>query len=75
MRDADESLDWFYVSPSALFGAHAPGERTGEYRTGTDELLVDSEGRSHISGADYALAFVDELENPRHRRERFTVGH
>lgn len=72
---ADKDLDWFYVSPSAVFGSHAPGERTGKYRTGTDDLLVDADGSSHISGADYALAFVDELENPRHRRQRFTVGY
>jgi uncharacterized protein len=23
---------------------------------------------------DYAIALVDELENPQHRRERFTIG-
>lgn len=67
-----ETLDWTYLSPSALF---APGERTGVFRLGTDQLLVDDAGNSHISMEDYAIALVDELETPRHSRRRFTIGY
>lgn len=52
-----------------------PGERTGKYRIGSDRLLIDGQGQSHISMEDYAIALVDELESPQHIRERFTVGY
>jgi len=68
----EAALDWTFLSPSALF---APGERTGNFRLGTDGLLVDGAGNSHISMEDYAIALVDELETPRHSRRRFTVGY
>lgn len=74
-RGAEPDLDWFYVSPPALFGSYAPGEATGAYRTGGDLLLVDDAGNSEISGADFAVAFVDEIVEPKHRRTRFTVAH
>jgi putative NADH-flavin reductase len=67
-RTAD--LDWTYFSPAALI---EPGVRTGRYRTGRDQLLVNSEGTSRISAEDLAVAPVDELEHPRHIRERITV--
>lgn len=51
-----------------------PGERTGQYRTGTDQLLVNEQGESRISAEDYAVALVDELEHPRFTRKRFTVA-
>ena len=73
--DAPDELDWFYVSPAALFGSFAPGETTGSYRLGGDELVTDAEGNSEISGTDFALAFVDEIEQGKHRRQRFTVAH
>ena len=69
---AEKTLDWVFLSPSAEF---EPGERTGKYRLGGDQLLVDAQGRSWISMEDYAIAFVDELENPGHSRQRFTVGY
>jgi putative NADH-flavin reductase len=59
----------------ASFGAHTPGEATGRYRTGGDVLLADADGNSNISGADYAKAFVDEIEQPEHRRQRFSVAY
>lgn len=65
-------LDWTFLSPSALL---APGERTGRFRLGTDRLLVDGNSESKISIEDYAVAMVDELESPRHSRQRFTVGY
>lgn len=68
-------VDWFYLSPPRGFGSHVPGETTGHYRVGGDALLVDADGRSEISGDDYALALVDEIDTPRHHRTRFTVAH
>jgi putative NADH-flavin reductase len=75
LRAAQTSADWFYVSPAAYFGAHSPGERTGSYRTGDDVLVADAEGTSAIGGADFAIAFVDEIEKPAHHQARFTVGY
>ncbi|MDX6363319.1 MAG: uncharacterized protein QOC85_2329 [Streptomyces sp.] len=67
-----DDLDWTYVSPAA---AIAPGERTGRYRVGGDELLTDEHGNSRISAEDYAVAFVDELENHAHPRARISVAY
>lgn len=75
LRAAPEALDWFLVSPAASFGAWAPGEYRGEYRVGGDVLLTDAAGRSEISGADFGVAVVDEIEEPKHRRARFTVAY
>lgn len=75
LRASDESLDWFYVSPAGGFGAWAPGEATGTYRTGGDVLLADADDNSAISGADFGTAVVDEIETPAHRRRRFTVAY
>ncbi|NUS85703.1 MAG: NAD(P)H-binding protein [Streptomyces sp.] len=68
---AESEADWTYLSPAALL---EPGERTGTYRLGTDELLVDADGISRISMEDLAVALLDEAEHPRHRRTRFTVA-
>ncbi|HWM82012.1 MAG TPA: NAD(P)H-binding protein [Pseudolabrys sp.] len=71
----DERLDWFFVSPAANFGAHAPGEATGRYRIGGDVVLRDANGDSELSAPDLALAVVEEIERPVHRRRRFTVAY
>lgn len=68
----ESGLDWTFLSPSAVI---APGERTGQFRLGKDQLLVDGRGQSRISAEDYAVALVDELEMPAHARQRFTVGY
>lgn len=68
----EPTLDWTFLSPSALI---QPGERTGKFRLGDDQLLVDDKGKSTISAEDYALALIDELEKPAHSRRRFTVGY
>ncbi|MEK4236408.1 NAD(P)-dependent oxidoreductase [Paenibacillus sp. FSL H7-0714] len=65
-----DSLSWTFVSPSANF---AIGTRTGSYVKGKDHLLVNSKGESYVSYEDYAIAIVDEIEQPQHIRERFTV--
>lgn len=67
-----EDVDWTFLSPSAYFFV---GDRNGGFRLGKDELLVDADGNSSISYADYATALVDEIEQPRHSRARFTVGY
>lgn len=64
-------LEWTYLSPAAWFH---PGERTGSFRLGKDELIVSDKG-SAISFEDYAVALVDELETPQHIRARFSVGY
>jgi uncharacterized protein len=69
---AEPDLEWTFLSPSATI---APGERTGRFRLGTDQLLMDADGQSRISVEDYAVAMVDELEDPKHIRMRFTVGY
>lgn len=76
LQSTDDALDWFFLSPAVNFGAYAPGERTGSYRVGDDDLPVaDADGTSAISGADLAIAVVDEIETPAHHRARFTVGY
>ena len=71
-RAYEGPVDWSYVSPGALL---EPGERTGHYRLGGDELLVDEHGASRITMEDFAIAMLDETEEPRHVRERFTAAH
>ncbi len=70
LRDTTD-LDWTFLSPSALF---IPGERTGQFRYGGDQLLTNEKGSS-ISFEDFAVALADEIEKPRHVRQRFTVGY
>ena len=71
IREIDD-LDWSFVSPSIII---APGERTGKFRIGGDELLKDANGDSRISQEDFAVAMLDEVEKPQHIRQRFTVGY
>ena len=68
----EKELGWTFLSPSAEF---VEGERTGNFRIGKDDLLVSSAGRSWITFADYAIAVLDEIETPKHSRQRFTVGY
>jgi hypothetical protein len=75
LKRANTTVDWFYLSPAASFGSWNAGEKTGRFRLGTDVLITDADGNSEISGADYAVAFVDEIEKPTHHRARFTVGY
>ncbi len=66
------ALDWTFLSPAINFG---PGERTGKYRLGGDDLMRDEKGESRISYGDLAKALVDELEEPRHSRARFSIAY
>lgn len=65
-------LNWSFLSPAAeIF----PGDKTGSFRLGLDNLLTDSEGKSRISNGDYAAAMLDEAEQPRHINQRFTLAY
>ena len=75
LQAGDPSVDWFYIHPAGGFGMWNPGERTGSYRDGGEVLVTEAEGESFISGADLAVAVLDEIESPKHTRERFTVGY
>jgi len=68
----EKDIDWIFFSPA---GTLEPGQRTGKFRLGKDDLIVDENGTSHISVEDYAVAMIDELENPKHHYERFTIGY
>ncbi len=69
---AEPKLDWTFFSPAILIG---PGERTGKFRLGGDQVVMGADGKSTISFDDYAIALVDELEQSRHVRKRFTIGY
>ncbi|MGB9987657.1 NAD(P)-dependent oxidoreductase [Salarchaeum japonicum] len=71
LREA-EDIEWTYVAPAAMI---EPGERTGEYRTSVDELVADDDGESYITMEDFAVAFVDELENEAFVHENVGVGY
>lgn len=64
LLSSDTAGEWVFVSPAAEFGAHVPGEKLGHYRTSADVALFDADGKSAISGADFAAAVIDELETP-----------
>lgn len=68
----EPDLDWTFLSPAALL---QPGERTGKFRLGGDQVLEDAEGQCRISLQDYAVAMIDELEEPKHMRRRFCVAY
>lgn len=69
---AETALDWTFFSPAAII---EPGQRTGKFRLGGDQLLADASGNSRISIEDFAVAVVDELETPAHLRQRFTIAY
>ena len=68
----ESTLDWSFVSPAVML---APGARTGRFRIGGDEVLMDGDHPAGISVADLAVALVDEIETPRHVKRRFTVAY
>ncbi len=71
----EKELDWVFFSPAANLGNLTAGVRTGKFRLGKDDLIVDEKGESFISVEDYAMAMVDELEQENHHKERFTIGY
>jgi len=69
---AGVDFEWTFLSPAMFFG---PGERTGNFRLGDETLLTAADGKSSISYEDFAIAMLDEIENPKHKNARFTVGY
>jgi len=68
----EKSIDWVFFSPAGII---EPGLRTGKFRLGKDDMVVNEKGESKISVQDYAVAMIDELEKPAHHKERFTIGY
>lgn len=75
LPQAPAGLDWLFVSPAAVYGAHSPGERLGVYRVGDDVALQGDGGPSSISGADFGLAVVDLVEKGEHHRTQVNVAY
>jgi putative NADH-flavin reductase len=73
VETAPEGLDWLFISPAGAYGSFNPGEGTGRYRVGGEVALFDAEGNSAVSGADFALAVVDEIERPAHHRAHIGI--
>ena len=69
---AEKSIDWVFFSPAGII---EPGQRTGKFRLGKDDMIVNEKGESKISVQDYAVAMIDEVEKPAHHMERFTIGY
>lgn len=69
---AEKSIDWVFFSPAGML---EQGLRTGKFRLGKDDLIVNEKGESRISVQDYAVAMINELEKPAHHKERFTIGY
>ena len=72
LQKNEHELDWVFFSPAANI---APGEKKGVYRLGKDNMIVNDKGESNISVEDYAAAMLNEVENPQHHKERFTIGY
>ncbi|KQL40052.1 hypothetical protein AN960_08825 [Bacillus sp. FJAT-25509] len=73
LHDLQKTTDikWTFISPAAFFDPN--GKRTGAYQKGKDNFIVNKKGNSYVSYADYAIALLDEIENPQHLNERFTL--
>lgn len=75
VEKAPADLDWLFVSPAGAYGAFTPGERRGEYRVGDEVAVFAEDGSTSISGADFALAVVDEIERPTHHRAHIGIAY
>ncbi|MET0351513.1 MAG: NAD(P)-dependent oxidoreductase [Rhizobacter sp.] len=69
---AETSLDWTFLSPAAIL---EPGPRTGKFRLGADEMLMNGDAPAKISVTDLAVAIADEIEKPQHLQKRFTAAY
>jgi putative NADH-flavin reductase len=68
----ENELDSSFLNPSIII---EPGNHTGKFQLGTDNVIFNENGESKISVEDYAVAMINELENLDHIRVRFTVGY
>ncbi|WHY78327.1 NAD(P)-dependent oxidoreductase [Neobacillus sp. WH10] len=73
LEDLQKATDihWTFISPAAFFNPE--GKRTGAYQKGKDHIMVNAQGQSYVSYADFGIAVLDEIENPQHINERFTL--
>ncbi|TDS17680.1 NAD(P)-dependent oxidoreductase [Sphingobacterium paludis] len=71
----EHDLNWTFFSPAIEMNAASSGTRTGSYRTGLDSPVFDTEGRSKLAVEDLAVAIVDELEDPKFIKQRFTAAY
>jgi putative NADH-flavin reductase len=71
----EKELEWTFFSPAILMNHDTAGVRRGHYRVGLDSPVFDAEGKSVLSVEDLAVAIVDEVEHPRHIRQRFTAAY
>ncbi len=69
---AESRVDWAYLCPPAML---EPGERTGRFRLGDDELILDADGNSTISIEDLSVVLLDEAERPQHHQTMFTAAY
>lgn len=70
-RLQDSPINWTYFSPACFFDPK--GAKTGKYKLGTDYVILNTQGESYISYEDYAIALVDEIENKKFIKKRFTA--
>lgn len=75
LKTEPEGLDWVFFSPAAAFGSFAPGEDLGRYRVGGEVALLDEQGGSSISGADFARAIVDRIESDDYHRAHIGIAY
>lgn len=75
LLSSPESLDFVFFSPAQQYGAYVPGEATGRYRLGGDVAIFDADGVSALSGSDFALSIVDEIERSGHHRAHLSVAY
>ncbi|MBO0812858.1 MAG: NAD(P)H-binding protein [Microlunatus sp.] len=73
--EAPQDLDWLFISPAGAYGVWAAGERTGAYRLGGEIALFTADGKSEISGPDFALAIMDAIDGGEHHREHLSVAY
>lgn len=71
----EDQLDWTFISPAIEMNPGTPHERTGKYRISLDNPVFDANHKSTISVEDLAVAIIDEVENPKHIHQRFTIGY
>lgn len=71
----NQNLDWTFFSPAMEMHPGTSGVRKGIYRTGLNHPVVDTDGRSILSVEDVAVVIADEIENPKHIKQRFTAAY
>ena len=71
----EKELDWTFFSPALEMHPGITTGRTGKYRLGLDNPVMDDNGRSILSVEDLAVVIADEVEQPKHIQTRFTAAY